>query len=72
MSTIGTIQKTTTGTSQSGNFVLVVAKIASRLFEAAERRGTRRALLSLNDEQLKDIGLSRSQAYSEAVRPFWK
>lgn len=29
---------------------------------------TRRALLALSDEQLKDIGLSRSEVYSETLR----
>ncbi len=36
------------------------------------RLSTRRALLRLNDEQLKDIGLTRQQALDEALRPFWK
>lgn len=36
------------------------------------RLHTRRALLRLNDEQLKDIGLTRQQALDEALRPFWK
>nr|WP_298168594.1 DUF1127 domain-containing protein [uncultured Pseudomonas sp.] len=36
------------------------------------RLNTRRTLLRLNDEQLKDIGLTRQQALDEALRPFWK
>jgi len=36
------------------------------------RLTTRRALLRLTDEQLKDIGLSREQAQREAQLPFWK
>ena len=36
------------------------------------RLSTRRALLRLNAEQLKDIGLTRQQALDEALRPFWK
>ena len=36
------------------------------------RLRTRRALLRLNAEQLKDIGLTRQQALDEAQRPFWK
>ncbi|MDP3814109.1 DUF1127 domain-containing protein [Pseudomonas sp.] len=35
------------------------------------RLSTRRALLELSDEQLKDVGLTREQARSEALRPFW-
>jgi uncharacterized protein YjiS (DUF1127 family) len=36
------------------------------------RLRTRRALLRLNADQLKDIGLTRQQALDEALRPFWK
>lgn len=36
-----------------------------------EKRRSRRALLELNDEQLKDVGLSRADAYREGIRPFW-
>lgn len=39
--------------------------------QAMERRRSRRALLELTDDQLKDIGISRAQAYGEAYRPFW-
>ena len=35
------------------------------------RLTTRRALLTLTDEQLKDVGLGREQARREALRPFW-
>jgi uncharacterized protein YjiS (DUF1127 family) len=42
-----------------------------RLTLMLEKRRGRRALLALNDEQLKDIGLSRAEAYREGVRPFW-
>jgi len=36
------------------------------------RLTTRRALLTLTDEQLKDVGLGREQARREAFLPFWK
>jgi uncharacterized protein YjiS (DUF1127 family) len=36
-----------------------------------ERRRSRRALLEMSDEQLKDIGISRGEAYREANRPMW-
>jgi uncharacterized protein YjiS (DUF1127 family) len=36
------------------------------------RLTTRRALLRLTDEQLKDVGLGREQARREAFLPFWK
>lgn len=35
------------------------------------RLSTRRALLELSEEQLKDVGLTREQARREALRPFW-
>ena len=43
-----------------------------RMIEGAvERRRSRLALMELTDVQLKDIGISRSEAYREANRPFW-
>jgi uncharacterized protein YjiS (DUF1127 family) len=33
---------------------------------------TRKQLLELSDEQLRDIGISREQARLEAMRPFWR
>jgi uncharacterized protein YjiS (DUF1127 family) len=36
------------------------------------KRRSRRALMELSDYQLKDIGLTRSDALSEGMRPFWK
>jgi len=38
----------------------------------AERRRQRRELLRLPDHVLKDIGISRAEALSEAGKPFWK
>jgi uncharacterized protein YjiS (DUF1127 family) len=35
------------------------------------RHQTRRLLLQLTDEQLKDIGVSRADAYREGHRLFW-
>ena len=37
----------------------------------SRRLNSRRQLLRLNDEQLRDIGLTRAQALVEAERPFW-
>ncbi|MFY1665963.1 DUF1127 domain-containing protein [Pseudomonas sp. Pseu.R1] len=36
------------------------------------RRTTRRALLGLTDDQLRDIGLSYEQARREGLKPFWR
>lgn len=35
------------------------------------RLNTRRTLLKLSDQHLRDIGLTRAQAEREASRPFW-
>lgn len=37
-----------------------------------ERRRQRRALLQLNDHMLKDIGVSRADAWREGAKPFWR
>lgn len=57
-----------------------VTRVASRslwrmldlLFSALERRKQRHALMHLDDHQLKDIGLSRSQVEQEVTKPFWR
>lgn len=36
------------------------------------RRHTRKALLSLPREQLRDIGLTAEQARQEGLKPFWR
>ncbi|MEQ7919037.1 DUF1127 domain-containing protein [Xanthomonas sp. WHRI 1810A] len=36
------------------------------------RRATRRALLNLNADQLKDIGLTAEVAREEGMKPFWR
>lgn len=36
------------------------------------RLHTRRALLELTPEQLRDIGLSREQALEEGLKSFWR
>ena len=37
-----------------------------------ERRAQRRTLLALDDCMLKDIGLSRAEAWQEGTKPFWQ
>jgi uncharacterized protein YjiS (DUF1127 family) len=36
-----------------------------------DRRRSRLALLEMTEDQLKDVGLSRGEAYREGIRPFW-
>jgi len=36
------------------------------------RLHTRKALLNLTPEQLKDVGLTREQAHEEGLKPFWR
>lgn len=44
----------------------------SRWQQFWRRVRTRRQLMELSDEQLRDIGISREQAKLEAMRPFWR
>ncbi len=37
-----------------------------------DRVRTRRHLAAMSDYQLKDIGVSRADAYSELEKPFWR
>lgn len=36
------------------------------------RRDTRKALLGLTREQLRDVGLTAEQARQEGLKPFWR
>lgn len=38
----------------------------------SERRAERWQLLSLDDRMLKDIGISRADAWVEATKPMWR
>jgi uncharacterized protein YjiS (DUF1127 family) len=37
-----------------------------------ERARQRRALSELNDHMLRDIGLTRADAWAESEKPFWR
>jgi len=45
---------------------------AATLHEWRVRSRGRRALLGLDDHELADIGIGRSEATEEAAKPFWK
>jgi uncharacterized protein YjiS (DUF1127 family) len=48
-----------------------VRRAALKIRGWMERRRQRQALLELDDHHLKDIGLSRAAAMTEARKPFW-
>jgi len=50
----------------------VVPSVLQRLASAWERRRERSELLSLTERELKDIGITRYDALTEARRPFWE
>lgn len=49
-----------------------VAKLLEKLAIWQERTGQRHTLSELNEHMLKDIGVSRSDAFREARKPFWQ
>ena len=53
-----------------------VGDILLRLFESLgrwqQRARSRRDLMAMDDHLLKDIGLSRADAWQEADKPFWR
>ena len=48
------------------------AAAVTRLLHWHELARQRRALLTLDDRMLKDIGVTRAEAEREAGRPFWR
>ncbi|WP_250656238.1 DUF1127 domain-containing protein [Alkalimarinus coralli] len=51
---------------------ILLPKLKNAIYLWKERARQRRALAQLSNYQLKDIGLSRSDAINEAGKPFWK
>lgn len=49
-----------------------LGKLFSILYAWQQRAATRYRLMELDDRMLKDIGLSRSDAYREGEKPFWR
>lgn len=50
----------------------ITAKLFARVKALRIRAIQRRALVSLSDHMLKDIGISRYDANHEIGKPFWK
>ena len=77
MDTIETIQCASLGSRSSGRQTYVsrlagvVTSFARWMGSRLERRRSRLALLEMTDDQLKDIGVSRCDAYREGIRPVW-
>lgn len=46
--------------------------VLSRIAEWQQRTAGRRELMTLTDRELRDIGISRSEAEAEASKPFWE
>jgi uncharacterized protein YjiS (DUF1127 family) len=59
------------GRATAGRAAFSLTSALTWLEAVLARRRSRRALLEMTDEQLKDIGLSRCEAHGEAYRPFW-
>jgi uncharacterized protein YjiS (DUF1127 family) len=80
MSTIDTIQKGLGGaTSVAGpgasaityRILVAIETVMQRVKLASEKRRTRRSLAGLSDHQLRDIGVTRYDAVTEANRSEW-
>ncbi len=59
----------TTRASATGGSVLM--RVVSMIEMATERRRSRLARMELSDAPLKDIGVSRSEAFRAANGPLW-
>ena len=58
--------------SSDRNAVRVFAEIAGAVALWRRRARERRLIAALSHEQLKDMGLSRADAWREAQKPFWR
>ena len=57
---------------EAGQARTMTALTESRWGMFWRRRHTRKALLDLTSEQLRDVGLSAEQARHEGLKPFWR
>ncbi|WP_017901670.1 DUF1127 domain-containing protein [Pseudomonas asplenii] len=48
------------------------APVGGRMRLFWHRLRTRRALLELTPDELRDIGLTRAEALAEGLKPFWR
>ncbi|MEQ1944250.1 DUF1127 domain-containing protein [Mesorhizobium sp. VNQ89] len=66
-----TTTRTDTSMRTSGSRGSLLLRLISMIEMAVQRRRSRIALMELSDDMLKDIGVSRSEAFRESNRPFW-
>ena len=57
---------------RTGVLYRVLARIGSEIGEWRRRLRDRRALATMSDRSLRDIGLTRYDADWEARKPFWR
>ncbi len=65
-----TTTRTDTSMRTSGPRGGLLLRLISMIEMAVQRRRSRIALMELSDDLLKDIGVSRSEAFRESNRPF--
>lgn len=51
---------------------IALSTILSIVLDWRERGRSRRVLATLDDHLLRDVGLSRADAWQESRKPFWK
>ena len=61
-----------TGDGLRFNLRASAGNVVAHLLRWHDLARQRRALLTLDDHMLKDIGISRAEAEHEAARPFWQ
>lgn len=57
--------------SFASRIVVVIVSAVTWLERRLDKRRSRLALLELTEDQLKDIGISRADAYREGLRSFF-
>ncbi len=71
MAKIGTTNLVAADISASVGSHVSLTSLVARLVRQLEKRRSRMGLLDMSDEQLKDLALSRADAYREGHRRIW-
>jgi uncharacterized protein YjiS (DUF1127 family) len=72
MTTMAAIETIYRSTESRGRAKVSLMSMLNWVDGRLERRRSRRALLEMSDDQLKDIGLSHADVHFEAHKPFWR